>query len=110
MIRRRLINEAMSKSYSEKLKDPRWQKKRLEILERDKYICQECDIRWTEMHVHHKYYKRNTEPWEYDGDALVSLCDNCHRQTHYQLNSGLDRSSLAYIKKLGEETGIIFSV
>ena len=28
--------------YSEKLKDPRWQKKRLEILERDNFRCQYC--------------------------------------------------------------------
>lgn len=97
-------------TYAEKLKDPRWQKKRGEILERDKFICQECNRKWPELHVHHKYYKINTGPWDYPDDALITLCDNCHRQTHYQLNSGLDKSRLAYIKKLGEEMGIIFRV
>ena len=49
-------------TYQEKLKDQRWREKRLEILERDNHICQECDRTWPELHVHHKYYKRNAEP------------------------------------------------
>lgn len=32
------------KSYLEKLKDPRWQKKRLEVLSRDEYLVKECYI------------------------------------------------------------------
>lgn len=28
--------------YKEKLKDPRWQKKRLQIFERDDWCCQKC--------------------------------------------------------------------
>ena len=31
-----------NKTYLEKLKDPRWQKKRLEILERDGWKCMAC--------------------------------------------------------------------
>lgn len=72
-------------TYREKLKDPRWLKKRLEILEKDDYICQECFGPHKDLQVHHKYYKRNAEPWEYDNDALVTMCDNCHRQIHYFL-------------------------
>lgn len=34
------INPDMT--YSQKLRDPRWQKKRLEILERDSFTCQHC--------------------------------------------------------------------
>jgi len=32
----------MKVTYAEKLKDPRWQKKRLEIMERDEWTCQWC--------------------------------------------------------------------
>jgi hypothetical protein len=31
-----------NQEYLEKLKDPRWQKRRLEILQRDNWYCQRC--------------------------------------------------------------------
>lgn len=65
-------------SYAEKLKDPRWQKKRLEILERDNFTCLECADTKKELHVHHRYYLRNHDPWDYENDALVTLCMDCH--------------------------------
>ena len=42
--------------YAEKLKDPRWQKKRLEILERDAWVCQKCFDTKSTLHVHHRIY------------------------------------------------------
>jgi len=65
-------------TYSEKLKDPRWQKKRLQILERDAWVCSECYSGVKTLHVHHKYYTPNTEPWDYDESALTTLCEDCH--------------------------------
>lgn len=65
-------------TYSEKLKHPLWQKKRLEILERDKFTCQKCWDDQTELHIHHSYYKNGAEPWEYENDSLLSLCKHCH--------------------------------
>lgn len=71
----------MTKTYSEKLKDPRWQKKRLEILERDMWICQKCFDDEKTLHVHHRVYDRKYEnPWEYPADLLVTLCEDCHSQ------------------------------
>ena len=63
--------------YSDKLKDPRWQRKRLEILERDDFTCQSCMDSESTLVVHHRYYE-NVEPWEYPNEALVTLCANCH--------------------------------
>jgi len=40
-------------TYRRKLADPRWQKKRLEILERDGFECNSCGDSSTELHVHH---------------------------------------------------------
>lgn len=69
----------MAKSnYSEKLRDPRWQKKRLEILQRDEFTCQRCGDTTTMLAIHHKYYLPRTEPWEYSDDALLTLCEFCH--------------------------------
>lgn len=64
--------------YSEKLKDPRWQKLRLKILERDKWTCQSCTATEHTLHVHHCYYKIGLEPWEYPEQSLITLCDECH--------------------------------
>ena len=66
------------KSYSEKLRDPRWQKKRLKILERDDWTCQNCLDTDRPLNVHHKYYIKGCDPWEYPPEALVTLCEGCH--------------------------------
>lgn len=34
------------------------------------------------LNVHHKYYIKGKAPWEYEDDALVTLCEECHRETH----------------------------
>lgn len=70
----------MAKTYYEKLKDPRWQKKRLEILERDSFTCQGCKETKHTLNIHHKYYDFKLEPWEYNNLTLVTLCDRCHTE------------------------------
>ncbi len=67
-------------SYSEKLRDPRWQKKRLGILNRDEWHCQICFDGENTLHVHHRDYTRGREPWEYDDKNLVTLCYICHQE------------------------------
>lgn len=66
------------KTYSELLRSPLWQKKRLEVFERDNYTCQYCGSTTKELHVHHKTYKKGAKPWEYDNDSLITLCHDCH--------------------------------
>jgi len=50
----------MSK-YFEKFKDPRWQKKRLEIMERDQWTCQDCGSTDRSLNVHHMRYFADVE-------------------------------------------------
>lgn len=69
-------------NYSEKLKDPRWQKKRLEIFSRDKFTCQICLSTEKTLHVHHKSYLKGKEPWDYDDYNLVTVCLDCHKLHH----------------------------
>ena len=66
--------------YYEKLKDPRWQKKRLEIFKRDNFTCQSCFADDITLTVHHLYYEKGKEPWDYPNQALITLCIDCHRQ------------------------------
>lgn len=69
-------------SYADKLKDPRWQKKRLEILSRDNFTCQYCNDTEKTLHVHHKMYLRNRDVWDYDDRLLVTFCEDCHKYQH----------------------------
>lgn len=65
-------------SYSDKLKQPLWQKKRLEIFQRDNWTCTKCKSVDKELHVHHLDYIEGIQPWEYPNDMLTTLCASCH--------------------------------
>jgi 5-methylcytosine-specific restriction endonuclease McrA len=65
-------------TYSEKLRDPRWQRKRLEILQRDNWACLSCGTKTKSLQVHHVAY-RKIEPWDYPDDLYQTLCEDCHK-------------------------------
>lgn len=65
-------------SYSELLKDPRWQKKRLEIFQRDNWTCFECGDAEKTLHCHHKRYISGKLPWDYPSENFLTLCEKCH--------------------------------
>lgn len=73
-------NGSARQSYGEKLQDPRWQKRRLEIFTRDKWTCQGCESTEKTLHVHHRFYLKGREPWDHPDVALVTLCKGCHEQ------------------------------
>lgn len=70
--------KSTSKPYWLKLQDPRWQKKRLEIMQRDGFKCQECGTTDEKLHVHHQYYVGRRDPWQYPNSCLQTLCETCH--------------------------------
>lgn len=69
-------------TYYEKLRDPRWQKKRLEIMQRDEFMCRDCCSTTETLNVHHVAYKAKTDPWDYPDSDLVTLCEDCHETRH----------------------------
>lgn len=81
------------KTYSDKLKDPRWQKKRLEVMERDGWKCLGCGDTKNTLNVHHLRYLEDKEPWEYDEEYYMTLCDVCHIQAHLPINVHTTRES-----------------
>lgn len=72
------------KPYFEKLRDPRWQKKRLEIMGRDKFSCRHCGDTEKTLNVHHCIYDKGKEPWDYEGSNLVTLCEACHKHEEFR--------------------------
>lgn len=52
------------------------------------------------LNIHHKYYIRGKEPWEYTNDALVTLCEDCHKKRHQTTSIPMLDSQLRYIKDM----------
>lgn len=77
-------------TYHELLRDPRWQRKRLEAMNRAGFKCEECGSAETTLNVHHLIYRKGAKPWEYEPDELVCLCEDCHGTRHVQAD-GLRR-------------------
>jgi len=80
----------MQMSYDEQLKSGKWQKKRLEIMQRDNFKCRCCNSE-NELNIHHLYYLPKTKLWEYDNDGMVTVCKKCHEILTFELSklSGL---------------------
>jgi len=73
-------------SYVEKLKDPRWQKLRLEVFQRDGFACRICGAVNKPLNAHHSFYESGVEGvWDYDPRSIVTLCDDCHKEEHQYL-------------------------
>jgi hypothetical protein len=70
---------AASKDYLELLRDPNWQRKRLEILQRDSFTCRNCRNSDETLHVHHLFYMPDgLPPWSTPDFGLITLCASCH--------------------------------
>jgi hypothetical protein len=91
-------NHSTSK-WADHYKDSRWQKKRLEIMERDNWTCRSCGAsgEGVTLNVHHAYYKSGNKPWEYPQQDLVTWCEDCHKERHI-LNPDL-LTAISYLKK-----------
>jgi len=63
-------------TYAEKLRDPRWQKKRLVILQRDRFSCRCCGDTKTTLNIHHLSYCG--DPWDSKDADLLTVCEHCH--------------------------------
>lgn len=66
-------------SYQTDLQDPKWQRKRLEIFDRDGFQCIHCGATDRTLTVHHRSY--HGKPWECPDIDLETLCDGpdgCH--------------------------------
>jgi len=63
--------------YIEKLKHPKWQKKRLEILSRDKFCCTCCGNENNSLQIHHDKYEGEF-PWQTRDEYLRTVCFKCH--------------------------------
>ncbi len=68
--------------YRSKFSDPRWQRKRLEVMQRDRFQCCHCCSADKTLNVHHRYYVKNRDVWDYPLWSLLTLCEDCHLIAH----------------------------
>lgn len=74
------MNTKEFSTYKEKLQNPKWQKKRLEIFQRDNFTCVVCFDSDNTLHVHHVDYIPGIAPWDYPNDMLKTYCARCHEK------------------------------
>lgn len=86
-------------TYSDKLKSPKWQKKRLEILNRDNFKCKFCGDIDSTLHVHHISYSEG-EPWEIEDNLLITLCYECHENESESIKEA-SKTLILDLKKIG---------
>lgn len=72
----------MKPTYYDLLKDPRWQKKRLEVMEQHNFKCEVCKNGDDTLYVHHGFYMKDCMPWDYPDNSLHCLCETCHASRH----------------------------
>jgi len=77
--------------YLAKLRDPRWQKRRLAILNRDNFTCRFCGATDKTLHVHHAHYERGKEPWEASAYLLLTLCEDCHEAESFEARREMEQ-------------------
>lgn len=82
-----------SKEYAEERPDPRWQRKRLEVMNRDGFACRLCEDKGRTLNVHHAYYVKNRPCWDYPMFALETLCSKCHKDRHERFEIGEEESA-----------------
>lgn len=88
--------------YHQLLKDGRWQRKRLEIMQRDGFRCTKCGTT-NDLNVHHLRYITGRKPWEYYDADLITLCGNCHKKEHEDIDcesqEGFSSTAYQYFTK-----------
>lgn len=72
--------------FKDQYKHPLWQKRRLDVLEKNGFECSCCGDSESQLHVHHRQYFKGRKVWEYADDELEVLCDSCHEEAHHTVD------------------------
>lgn len=93
--------------YWEKLRDPRWQQCRLRVMERDQWMCRTCYAEGVTLNIHHAYYEKGRDPWDYPEESLRTLCEECHERWHAIQNAILALTATGGIERFDEILGVV---
>ncbi len=62
---------------------PEYGRCRQKVLKRDNLTCQQCGDKKSELHVHHKKFKRKFPKLIFNVGNGIVLCKRCHNKIHY---------------------------
>jgi len=51
-------------------------------MQRDGWKCSQCGSETKTLNVHHVQYLNGHAPWEYPKNYLITLCEDCHAESH----------------------------
>lgn len=97
-------------SYSQKLLDPRWQKKRLEVMQAHNFACEICCDNQSTLHIHHKQYLKGNEPWDYLVNQLACLCESCHENYHNEIDILMAACSILPLHGLKQRDNVAYFI
>ena len=81
------LAQKIDKTYDELLTKQEWYDFRKKVIyDKGGYVCEFCKKKHN-LQVHHKLYykkpdKEKIEPWLYNMDEVLLLCDDCHKSVH----------------------------
>ena len=71
--------------YEKLLKSDYWKGYSYSLIKERDFTCQDCGRRFynerNKLQVHHLVY-RDINPWSYNPDEVVVLCESCHKKRH----------------------------
>lgn len=70
------------KEYFKLLDNPLWIKFRHIVLSKHNNKCDKCGSK-KYLSIHHPYYKKGADPWDYKPDEVEVLCRRCHYHHHF---------------------------
>lgn len=97
----------MSNQYSDSLKNGNWQKRRVDILQRDNFKCTICGSNEL-LDIHHVDYIEGFKAWEYPNDMFKTLCRKCHEKE--QPRSKAERYLMNSLKMKGFMVGDLLAL
>lgn len=85
------LKKALTKKeqYIQELKDKRWKDKSFQIMKRDGFKCALCGSKHN-LQVHHIEYIKGKKAWEHPTSVLITLCEDCHKKVHSDLQHDLN--------------------
>ena len=86
-------------AYALKLKDPRWQKKKGELLAAAEFTCASCESKEKTLHAHHNYYA-----------CFAVLCEDCHKIADEQRKRFREASKLLDGEEMDYVSGYILGI
>lgn len=92
--------------YGALLSNEQWKAFRHHVIQHHDNTCEICGKKFIYglLQVHHKVYRKDTKPWEYDLSEVQCLCIKCHSRIHEKLIE--ESKKIPFLNKRGKEINI----